>query len=100
MRESSVKGARVFVVRVIGRDKLSDYKVFEDRWKAEDHFWATLDAIEDIEGATSALFKVHSAIDQPEAVYAVKEDRSDVELLQSRPAPIRRLRPSQMKFGS
>jgi hypothetical protein len=90
----------VFVVRVIGRDELTDYQAFEDRGKAEDHFWATLDTIEDVEGATSALFKVHSAFDQPEAVYAVKEDRSDVELLQSRPGPIKRLRPSYMKFDS
>jgi hypothetical protein len=79
----------VFVVRVIGRDELSDYRAFEDRCKAEDHFWATLDDIEDIEGGSSALFVVPGSVDTPEAVYAVKEGRSDVQLLESRPAPIR-----------
>jgi hypothetical protein len=86
----------MFVVRVMGPDELSDFQVFEDREKAEDHFWATLDHIEDVEDATSALFRVRSAFDPPEAVYAVKEGRSDVELLESRPAPIRRLTPSEM----
>jgi hypothetical protein len=79
----------MFVVRVIGRDESSDYQVFEERDKAEDHFWATLDDIEDVEGASSALFVVPGSVDTPEAVYAVQEGRSDVQILESRPAPIR-----------